>query len=167
VVAAQSVLFCAGHCLSFCPFSFGHCNICTSSIYTSGYPLWYFQTFLIYCFTSLNRRVTIVTNPLIRLEWRKTKLWLLGLGLCSLTPRSTTFQLYSRSLVLYVCFVDHCYLFNRCLSPHTLWVRILVWRGVLGRPNKQPRVNSRAMERCAVPVPLVSTVVLLLLQTRW
>jgi hypothetical protein len=49
------------------------------------------------CSTSLNRRVTIATNPVIRHEWRKTKLWLLGLGLCSLTPRSTTFQLYSRS----------------------------------------------------------------------
>jgi hypothetical protein len=32
--------------LSFCPFSFGHCVVCSSSIYGLWLPLWYLQTFL-------------------------------------------------------------------------------------------------------------------------
>ena len=36
-----------GHCVSFYPFSFGHCIVCTSSIYGFWLPLWCFQTFLI------------------------------------------------------------------------------------------------------------------------
>jgi hypothetical protein len=34
-------------CLSFCPFSFGHCVVCSSSIYGFWLPLWYHQTHLI------------------------------------------------------------------------------------------------------------------------
>jgi hypothetical protein len=30
-------------CLSFCPFSFGHCVVCSSSIYGFWLPLWYLQ----------------------------------------------------------------------------------------------------------------------------
>jgi hypothetical protein len=30
--------------LSFCPFSFGHCIVCSSSIYAYSLPLWYLQT---------------------------------------------------------------------------------------------------------------------------
>jgi hypothetical protein len=41
-------------CLSFCTFSFGHCVVCSSSIYWFWLPLWYHQTLLalylnIYC----------------------------------------------------------------------------------------------------------------------
>jgi hypothetical protein len=32
-----------GRCLSFCTFSFGHCAVCSSSIYGFWLPLWYFQ----------------------------------------------------------------------------------------------------------------------------
>ena len=32
------------HCLSFCPFSFGHCVVCSSSIYGFWLPLGYLQT---------------------------------------------------------------------------------------------------------------------------
>ena len=32
--------------LSFCTFSFGHCVVCSSSIYGFWLPLWYLQTFL-------------------------------------------------------------------------------------------------------------------------
>ena len=35
-------------CLSFCPFSFGHCVVCSSSIYGFWLPLWYLQAFLRY-----------------------------------------------------------------------------------------------------------------------
>ena len=31
-------------CLSFCTFSFGHCVVCSSSIYWFWLPLWYLQT---------------------------------------------------------------------------------------------------------------------------
>ena len=31
-------------CLSFCPFAFGHCVVCYSSIYGFWLPLWYLQT---------------------------------------------------------------------------------------------------------------------------
>ena len=33
-------------CLSFCTFSFGHCVVCSSSIYGFWFPLWYLQTLL-------------------------------------------------------------------------------------------------------------------------
>ena len=34
-------------CLSFCTFYFGHCVVCSSSIYGFWLPFWYFQTLLI------------------------------------------------------------------------------------------------------------------------
>ena len=34
-------------CLSFCPFSFGHCVACSSSIYGFWLPFWYLQVLLI------------------------------------------------------------------------------------------------------------------------
>jgi len=34
--------------LSFCTFSFGHCVVCSSSIYGFWLPLWHLQTLLIY-----------------------------------------------------------------------------------------------------------------------
>jgi hypothetical protein len=33
-------------CLSFCPFSFGHCVVCFSSVYRFWLPLWCLQTLL-------------------------------------------------------------------------------------------------------------------------
>jgi hypothetical protein len=40
-------------CLSFCTFSFGHCVVCSSSIYGFWLPLWYLQTLLIFIICSL------------------------------------------------------------------------------------------------------------------
>ena len=43
----QSLVLCVcfvDHCLSFCTFSFGHCVVCSSSIYRFWLSLWYFQT---------------------------------------------------------------------------------------------------------------------------
>ena len=34
----------ADRCLSFCTFSFGHCIVCSSSIYGFWLPFWYLQT---------------------------------------------------------------------------------------------------------------------------
>ena len=36
-------------CLSFCTFPFGHCVVCSSSIYGFWLPLWYLQTLLANC----------------------------------------------------------------------------------------------------------------------
>jgi hypothetical protein len=141
-LAAQSLLFCAGHCLSFCPFSFGHCNICTTSIYSFWLPAMIFSNFsylrgrwnsfhfiLSYypaldnysktqqtaegeftcygkvrssCSISLNRRVTIVTNPVISHE---AVCWVLLLNL-------------DFSVQNIVCFVAQSLLFcaEHCLS---------------------------------------------------
>jgi hypothetical protein len=33
-------------CLAFCTFSFGHCVVCSSSMYGFWLPLWYLQTLL-------------------------------------------------------------------------------------------------------------------------
>ena len=34
-------------CLSFCPFTFGHCVVCPSLIYGFWLPLWYLQALLV------------------------------------------------------------------------------------------------------------------------
>ena len=47
-------------CLSFCTFSFGHCVVCSSSIYGFWLPLWYLQT-LLGTRTSLNKWRNLTT----------------------------------------------------------------------------------------------------------
>ena len=49
VRVTRSLVLCVcfvDRCLSFCPFSFGHCVVCSSSIYVFWLPLWYLQTLL-------------------------------------------------------------------------------------------------------------------------
>ena len=46
-------------CLSCCPFSFGHCVVCSSSIYGFWLPLWYLQT-LFYRTTERQKSTTYV-----------------------------------------------------------------------------------------------------------
>jgi hypothetical protein len=55
VRATRSLVLCVcfvDRCLSLCPFSFGHCVVCSSSIYGFWLPLWYLQTLLTYIFPS-------------------------------------------------------------------------------------------------------------------
>jgi hypothetical protein len=52
-----------GRCLSFCTFSFGHCVVCSSSIYGFWLPLWYLQTLLFPVWS----RVLIFTHCPIKL----------------------------------------------------------------------------------------------------
>jgi len=50
VRVTRSLVLCVcfvDRCLSFCPFSFGQCVVCSSSIYGFWLPLWYFQTLLL------------------------------------------------------------------------------------------------------------------------
>jgi hypothetical protein len=49
VLLSRSLALCVcfvDRCLSVCSFSFGHCVVCSSSIYGSWLPLWYLQTLL-------------------------------------------------------------------------------------------------------------------------
>ena len=49
VRVTRSLVLCVcfvDRCLSFCLFSFGHCVVCSSSIYGFWLPLWYFQILL-------------------------------------------------------------------------------------------------------------------------
>jgi hypothetical protein len=49
VHGTRSLVLCVcfvDRCLSFCTFSFGHCFVCSSSIYGFWLPLWYLQTLL-------------------------------------------------------------------------------------------------------------------------
>jgi hypothetical protein len=50
VFGTRSLVLCVcfvDRCLSFCTFSFGHCVVCSSSIYGFRLPLWYPQTLLV------------------------------------------------------------------------------------------------------------------------
>jgi hypothetical protein len=49
-----SLVFCIVVCISLCSFSFGHCIVCPSSIYSFWLPLWYLQTFHRIKFVSKN-----------------------------------------------------------------------------------------------------------------
>jgi hypothetical protein len=42
-------------CLSSCAFSFGHCVVCSSSIYGFWLPLWYLQALLISSYSCSNQ----------------------------------------------------------------------------------------------------------------
>ena len=70
VRVTRSLVLCVcfvDHCLSFYPFSFGHCVVCSSSIYGFWLLLWYLQILLylkwVLCMTIaetlLNRHTTI------------------------------------------------------------------------------------------------------------
>jgi hypothetical protein len=51
VRVTRSLVLCVcfgDRCLSFCTFYFGHCVVCSSSIYGFWLPLWYLQSLLIY-----------------------------------------------------------------------------------------------------------------------
>jgi hypothetical protein len=52
VRVTRSLVLCVcfvDRCLSFCPFSFGHCVVCSSSTYWFRLPLWYLQTRITTC----------------------------------------------------------------------------------------------------------------------
>ena len=48
-------------CLSFCTFSFGHCVVCSSSIYGFWFPLWYLLAIVL----SVLLRYTVSDFPLV------------------------------------------------------------------------------------------------------
>ena len=50
-------------CLSFCPFSFGHCVVCSSSIYGFWLPFWYLQALLILTVKPVHVVISIRQSP--------------------------------------------------------------------------------------------------------
>jgi hypothetical protein len=48
-------------CMSFCTFSFGHCVVCSSSIYGFWLPLWYLLAIVL----SVLLRFTILITPVV------------------------------------------------------------------------------------------------------
>jgi hypothetical protein len=74
-VTRSSVLYACfvDRCLSFCTFSFGHCVVCSSSIYGFWLPLWYLQTLLtrfcnyqyLVCFKSYDWKLKFLIKHLL------------------------------------------------------------------------------------------------------
>jgi hypothetical protein len=58
-------------CLSFCPFSFGHYVVCSSSIYGFWLPLWYHQTVLPFICSNIPAATAYgaYISQLIRYSW--------------------------------------------------------------------------------------------------
>ena len=57
------------HCLSFYPFSSGHCVVCSSSIYGFWLPLWYLQTLLLSSCNKLAANIEVYISQLTHLEF--------------------------------------------------------------------------------------------------
>ena len=75
-------------CLSFCTFSFGHCVVCSSSIYGFRLPLWYLQTLL---------WLSIVSNSLALHTWilsSETKI------VCGCTKIHKSVNIYATELLI-------------------------------------------------------------------
>jgi len=76
VCVIQSLVLCVcfvDRWLFFCTFSFGHCVVCSSSIYGFWLPLWYLQTLLISCLLrrqiSIFRQYLVVSNKVLSNCW--------------------------------------------------------------------------------------------------
>jgi hypothetical protein len=52
----------ADRCLSFCPFSFDHCVVCSSSIYVFWLLLWYLQTLLLAKYYYIYLKIVLVSE---------------------------------------------------------------------------------------------------------
>ena len=99
--------------LSFCTFSFGHCVVCSSSIYRFWLPLWYLQLFL-YCvyiqnlqsnlhtFTCIKRSTPVIEN-FIWIEPLKCSWLLLVMNIAEilLTWHCTAYNSFCLVLILF------------------------------------------------------------------
>ena len=62
-------------CLSFCTFSFGHCVVCSSSIYGFWLSLWYLQTLLQDISACLKRRYLLPVRKMQLVILGKAYIW--------------------------------------------------------------------------------------------
>ena len=68
VRVTRFLVFCVcfvDRCLSFCPFSFGHCDVCSSSFYGFKLPLLYLQTHLNRTIVNLPDKQYIVRTSIL------------------------------------------------------------------------------------------------------
>ena len=62
---ARSLVLCVcfvDRCLSFCTFSFGHCVVCSFTIYEFWLPFWYLQTLLTRLLMNIGTKVLLNTR---------------------------------------------------------------------------------------------------------
>ena len=66
-VTRSSVLYVCfvDHCLFFCTFSFGHCVVCSSSIYGFWVSLWYLKTLLIKVLSQMSVEFSLMSHKLL------------------------------------------------------------------------------------------------------
>jgi hypothetical protein len=135
VWVTRSLVLCVcfvDRCLSFYPFSLGHCFVCSSSIYglwiTWG-ELRCSRRISISCTTSGTRRVTLATNSLISHEWRRDRIVIKTNVNCPFIYRNNPaapaygiyiYQLirYSKACGSYQNFFDRVLLLTRKLLNH-------------------------------------------------
>jgi hypothetical protein len=79
-------------CLSFCSFSFGHCVVCSSSIYELLLPLWYLQSLLVKCVSDCMKRCFEMPN-----------FWTLTWNVTSICLCFKMYNVYTLYLVLLFC----------------------------------------------------------------
>jgi hypothetical protein len=121
-------------CLSFCTFSFGHCVVCSSSIYGFWLPLWYLQTLLrgissmygkilLFCFRHY------ISNTIWIMVWRmfiyRIKMYMLWRIKCCIKilpiySDITLFQVGSVLLIFKWCFLC-CPIMCIYVLSYVLW----------------------------------------------
>jgi hypothetical protein len=120
VCVIRSLVLCvcfADSCLSFSTFSFGHCVVCSSSIYGFWLPLWYLQCNI--------ERFNIENN-----WFQNTRIihWLRFRTVPCSPDHLSSPMVFSgvcviRSLVLCVCFADSCLSFSTIgFKIHVLYI---------------------------------------------
>ena len=85
------------HCLFFCTFYFGHCVVCSSSIYDSDCPFGIFKLFLLLCMFCRSLFVLLYF-----FFWPLCCLFFFDIRIL-IAPLVSSSSSYS-----YVCFVDRC-----------------------------------------------------------
>ena len=102
VRVTRSLVLCicfVDRCLSFCTFSFGHCVVCSSSIYGFWLPLWYLQTRLVH----IGRRQTWF------IFFARSRKYNILLGLVTLFKTSGIFIISSPDTYLLIKLVKYCH----------------------------------------------------------
>jgi hypothetical protein len=115
-VDLKSLVLCVyfvDRCLSFCTFSFGHCVVCSSSIYGFWWPLLHLQTLLITCLYYKDPHIMHMC-VLTYITFTRSVKYILRISLRPSRPWSYGSWIYN-----YLC--NQCY-----LSPLMLLVWILI-----------------------------------------
>ena len=116
VRVTRSLVLCVcfvDRCFSFCPFSFDHCVVCSSSIYGFWLPLWYLQTLL---------PSILIYNFIFTITYRRNGV------LIDLTVLRQTF--FVGKYGLFLCILSFT-IYHTCLNQICL---ILLWHVIPASP---------------------------------